>query len=651
MSTTATEPPRFVEGSTMRHVVVMAGTGAIGLIAVFAVDLLNLFYLSLLGEKSLAAAIGFAGAVGFVQVSVAIGMTIGIGAVVSREIGAARLDQARRIATAGLVCMVLATAVLGAGTVALLSPVLDGLGAKGETRDFAAQFLLIVSPSLPLLAGGMGCAALLRSVGDARHAMNVTLFAALATAVLDPLMIFGLHLGLAGAAVSNVLSRAVLALVGWHGVTRKHQLLELRMTGAFARDVRKVLAVAGPAILTNLATPVAAAYVTRRMAEFGPAAVAGEATIDRITPVAFGLVYALSGAVGPILAQNRGAARFDRVREALRDSLLFVVVTVAVAWLILAATQRFIIVAFSADGVTADLVGLFCTWLAGSFLFTGALFVANAAFNNLGHPLLATLFNWGRATLGTIPFVTWGARHGPTGILVGQAAGSLIFGLVAIAAAFRTIGRMARTVGARPRARRRDPGKFRQRRPRRRHLAPFPAGPSVRVRAQAGMSGDTASANHHRLPRSGPLPRIKPLPHQLLDAAGELAARAAGEHGAGAQHRHVIGDVERALDVLIDQQDRLAGARQLGDQAIDAGGDARFDARRRLVDQEHRGIVQERTRDLQLPLLAAGKRAGVPAAASRREPGSAHTRPRSPPAPAPAGDESSRRRAADSPRR
>ncbi len=60
-------PAAFVTGSIMRHVVVMATTGAVGLVAVFAVDLLNLFYLSRLGTKPVAAAIGFAGTIGFFQ--------------------------------------------------------------------------------------------------------------------------------------------------------------------------------------------------------------------------------------------------------------------------------------------------------------------------------------------------------------------------------------------------------------------------------------------------------------------------------------------------------------------------------------------------------------------------------------------------------
>lgn len=201
------------------------------------------------------------------------------------------------------------------------------------------------------------------------------------------------------------------------------------------KRLRRVFAVAGPAILTNLATPAAAAYVTRSMASFGPAAVAGQASIDRISPVAFGLVYALTGAVGPILAQNLGAGRVDRVREGLRDSLLFVVVAVLGAWAVLFLTQGLIVRTLSVQGEAADLIRLFCTFTAGSFLFTGALFVANAAFNNLGFPLLSTPFQLGSSH-------HW---HDPTGVAGpalgrgrrdGRAAGgSLVFGLAAVAVA------------------------------------------------------------------------------------------------------------------------------------------------------------------------------------------------------------------------
>lgn len=440
----ATAGPRFVTGSLLRHIGVMAGTGAIGLVAIFAVDLVNLLYISMLGEQAIAAAVGFAGVVGFFHLSVFIGMLIGIAAVVSRAIGAQRMAEARGLATSSLVISAALALTMSALTWVFLAPILRLLGAEGRVLELAHGFLSITLPSTVLLGLGMACSALLRSVGDARRAMMVMLVPAIVTAVLDPLFIFYFGLGLDGAAIVLVLARMVMTGVGLHGAWRVQKLLAPLQTSRLRTDARTLFTVAGPAVLTNLATPVGAAFVTHSVAQFGASAVAGQATIERLVPVAFGLIYSLSGAVGPVLAQNLGARQFDRVREGLRASLGFMVGAVAVAWLLLAVLQGPLIQVFSLEGVAADMVHAFCSWIAASFFFMGALFVANAAFNNLGHPLWSTAFNWGRATLGTIPFAWWGAQYGPVQVLAGQAVGAVLFGSLAMWTAFRLTARLGR---------------------------------------------------------------------------------------------------------------------------------------------------------------------------------------------------------------
>jgi Na+-driven multidrug efflux pump len=422
----------------------MSGAGAIGLVAVFVVDLLNLLYISLLGQSALTAAVGFTGAVGYFQISLSIGMTIGLGAAVSRSIGAGQFALARRIASSGLLVMAGIMLTLGLAMLAMLGPILNGLGAAGEVRAQAYQYLAIGAPFLPLMATGMASSALLRSVGDARRSMTISLAGAAVAAVLDPALILGLHLGLLGAVISTVASRAAVAALGLHAV-RRHGLLQMPDWSWLGADARTVGKVAMPAILTNLATPVGGAYTTHAMAAFGLAAVAGQATTDRITPVAFGFVFALTGAVGPIMAQNLGSGQLRRVRQVLRSSLLLTGFWVAAVWVLLYLLQGEIIRLFSAAGVAAQIVRLFCDWTAASFLFLGALFVANAAFNNLGYPILATLFNWGRATLGTIPFVAYGRAYGPKGVLIGQALGCVLFGMLAMAAAFFVTHRLNRS--------------------------------------------------------------------------------------------------------------------------------------------------------------------------------------------------------------
>jgi len=100
-----------------------------------------------------------------------------------------------------------------------------------------------------------------------------------------------------------------------------------------------------------------------------------------------------------------------------------------------------LIAAFHVTGRAAELVVFFTTWIAVTWAFTGGLFVANAAFNNLGKPIYSTWANWGRATLGTIPFAIVGAQlAGPEGIMVATAIGSSIFGMAAMVAAWYLVG-------------------------------------------------------------------------------------------------------------------------------------------------------------------------------------------------------------------
>ena len=107
-----------------------------------------------------------------------------------------------------------------------------------------------------------------------------------------------------------------------------------------------------------------------------------------------------------------------------------------------------LIAAFHIEGRAAELVAFFCTWIAISWALMGGLFVASAAFNNLGKPVYATLTNWGRATLGTVPFAIAGAAwagvaRGPEGIMVGTAIGGAVFGLGTMLLAYRLVNQLS----------------------------------------------------------------------------------------------------------------------------------------------------------------------------------------------------------------
>ena len=300
-------------------------------------------------------------------------------------------------------------------------------------------------PSNMLMALGMGYSGALRAVGDARRSMYVTLTGGLVTAALDPLLIFTAGMGTDGAAWATVVSRLVFVLVGWWGAVKVHDIVAMPKRAHLFSDMRLGSVIAFPAVLTNLATPVANIFVASTMATFGDKAVAASAIIDRMTPVAFGVLFALSGAVGPILGQNWGARRFDRMRSTMRDATLFSIFYVLPVWGILFLGQDPLIRLFNVTGLTAELLRLFTVVSGPMWLTLGGLFVANAAFNNLGFPLYSTAFNWGRATLGTLPTVWLGAHlGGAPGALIGVALGGAAFGIAALVVAFRTLKTLER---------------------------------------------------------------------------------------------------------------------------------------------------------------------------------------------------------------
>lgn len=437
---------KFTTGSTLRHVVTMTATGSIGLIAVFVVDALNLFYISLLGVSELAAAIGFASTLLFFSISVSIGFTIACGALVSRALGRGDREGAAAMGGASLVFMALATVALTAGVWPFLRDLAELLGARGETLDLTTRFLQIVTPSTPIVALGMCTTGILRGVGDARRAMYVTLGAAVAAAILDPILIFGLDLGIDGAAISTVLSRLVLLAIGIHGAHVVHRLVRLQDLARLRAAAKPFFAIGLPALLTQVATPVGNTFVTVEMAGYGDEAVAGWAVIGRLVPVAFGAIFALSGAVGPILGQNFGARRYDRLQSTMRDSLLVTIVYVFAVWALLAVFATPIANLFGAVGLGRELIIFFCLFAAGSFLFNGAIFVASAAFNNLGYPTYSTVFNWGRSTLGVIPFVWLGSHYfGAKGVLAGWGLGAVLFGTLSVIVCFRVMRKLVAT--------------------------------------------------------------------------------------------------------------------------------------------------------------------------------------------------------------
>jgi len=423
---------RFLTGSTMGHVVRMTVTGAFGITFVFLVDAANLLWISQLGAPQLLAAIGFAYAIQFFSVSSGVGLMIAATALVSRRIGEGDRIGARRQAGAAIAISCTIQGLVALIIVLLRHDLVALAGATGETARLAARYLLLTVPSLVPMAVALAASGTLRAEGYGAKSMYVTLFSGAVLMVLDPIFILYWGMGLDGAALGLVLFRFCLMGLALFFAAHQHDLIARPNRDGIADTLRPYMAVALPAIATQLATPAGNYFLTIVMAPFGDDAVASWAVVGRLTVLSFGGIFALSGAIGGIFGQNLGAGHFDRLRSTYRDALIFCAIYTLITWGLLLAATPLVIDAFGLAGQGADVLRAFTLVGAGAFIGLGGLYVSNAAFNNLGKPGRSTLLGWIKDGALSWPMAAGLASiFGATGVIYGQAAAGAVMGALA----------------------------------------------------------------------------------------------------------------------------------------------------------------------------------------------------------------------------
>lgn len=432
----------------MGHVVRMTMTSMLGLTFLFLVDVINLFWISWLNDEQLTAALGFAWTLQFFTLSAGVGFMIATAALVARALGAGSRSRARRYGTGATAMTVLALSAVALFVLLTRDWLLELVGAEGQTAGLASDYLFIVMLSLPLMAIGFAGSGILRGEGDAWRSMLVTLVSGLLAMVLDPIFILGLDMGLQGAAWAVFFSRLLGAGVAIHAVARVHRLLEWPRLVDIRITARPFWAIAAPALLTQFSSPVGNSIITSAIAAFGDGAVAGWAVVSRVNILAFGGLFALSGAIGGIIGQNAAAGRWDRVRRAYLDALKFVLVYTLIVWALLALFSEPLAGIFALGPQGTAVFRAFTHIAAGAYIFAGAQFVALATFNNLERPIWATIANWARDGILMYPSVHFGALlFMAPGVVYGQGFANAFAGVLTGFVGWRLVNGLARAGG------------------------------------------------------------------------------------------------------------------------------------------------------------------------------------------------------------
>lgn len=406
-----------------------------GLMATMSLNAIETFFVAQLGREPLAA-LSFTFPIIMVLTSLAIGLGAGTSSAVARAIGEGDSTKARRLATDAMsLTFIISVSVCILGWITL-EPLFLALGATPDLIPLIRSYMSIWYFSAPCLMVPMVCLSALRAMGMSQVQGYLMGGAALVNVLLDPILIFGLlgapALGLQGAALATLITRALMLIVAFYILHTRLQMLvnPFPSWDALKRSWLAIIEVGIPAMAANVIVPFASAIVVAMVATYGTDAVAALGIATRIEPLALIAFYALSGVIGPFFGQNLGAGKIDRLQDALHVLTRFCLAFGLAIALLLGFFGSEITQLFGGHDEVVTIAALYLGIVPISYGAYGLVMSVNAAFNGMGKPWPAMLISAGRVLYVYLPLAWIGQQFwGMKGIFIATALANISLGV------------------------------------------------------------------------------------------------------------------------------------------------------------------------------------------------------------------------------
>lgn len=421
------------EGATIRSLMIPM---LLGMIAMIAYNLADVYFVSRLGTRELAA-ISFTYPVVFFIGAITVGFGHGTSSVCSRLYGANRTDDVGRVTVHAILLALLTSITLVAIGIATIDPLFRMLGADDTTLPIIHEYMRIYYLGVAFNVGPLIANPVLRASGDAKTPARIMMLAAAMNIVLDPILIFGLlgvpRLGMQGAALATVIANGCTMVVSFVALYSRANVVFPRTPafGLLMDSWRRILHVGIPSMTSTAIAPVTTAFITYQVSQFGQAAVAGFGVASRIESLSLLVLMALGTAVTPFVGQNFGAGRMDRVRKGVTWCQQFSVgygLLVALALLIAAP---WIVAAFTSNETATATALLHLRIVPISYFAIGFALAASNSFNAIGRPLPAMVIAMTRTILVYAPLahlLAW--LFGLIGVFVAASIANLLAGVI-----------------------------------------------------------------------------------------------------------------------------------------------------------------------------------------------------------------------------
>ena len=401
----------------------------IGMLINALYNLVDAYFVGSLGESQM-------GAISVVfplgQVVVGLGLMFGNGAAsyLSRLLGRGDKDTANRVASTALYSSILIGAIIILFSTIFLKSILAMLGATETIMPYALTYARIYVLSCIFNVFNVTMNNIVSSEGAAKTTMCALLLGAVLNIGLDPLFIYTLNMGVAGAAIATAISQMVSTLVYLTYVLRKKSVFtfSIKEFSPTRQMMTEILKIGVPTLVFQLLTSLSIALINRASSNYGDSVIAGMGAVTRITSMGTLVVFGFLKGFQPIAGFSYGAKKFDRLREAIKTSIIWSTSFCLVVGLVMAVFSTQIISQFTKGDTQMILAGqksLFANGL--TFILFGFYTVYSSLFLALGKGAAGFFLGTCRQGICFIPVIlllpmVWGMN----GILYAQPIADVI---------------------------------------------------------------------------------------------------------------------------------------------------------------------------------------------------------------------------------
>ena len=283
-------------------------------------------------------------------------------------------------------------------------------GASEDTLAYAHDYMEIILYGNILTHIYFGLNALLRSAGHPRFSMTATIVAVVVNILLDPLFIFGMGMGVRGAALATVISQAIAVVWQITKFFNKNELVRFhRGIWRLNREITsRALAIGLSPFLYNIAHCFVVIIINNQLKNFGgDMAIASYGVINRLTFVFAMMVMGLNQGMQPIAGYNYGAKLYDRVLKSFYITCLYATGVMGTVFFLGECCPEIMTRMFTHDDLLVGLTIKPMRIICSSMLIIGFQMVTGNLFTSIGKAGKAIFLSLTRQVLYLIPLALW----------------------------------------------------------------------------------------------------------------------------------------------------------------------------------------------------------------------------------------------------